>query len=176
MKVITIFSILIFSFLGVINAESKGFKIYSESFKAEGSIPVKYSCQGEDMSPHLKWDNVPGNTKSFALICDDPDAPMGTWVHWVAYNIPQKINSLNEDFPVEEKMGNGITQGYNDFGNIGYGGPCPPSGKAHRYFFKLYALDAKLNLPAGLTKKQLLEKIRSHIIEKTSVYGIYKRR
>jgi len=146
----------------------------SPAFVNNGMIPAKYTCDAEDVSPELIWENAPEDTKSFALICDDPDAPMGTWVHWVLYNIPANVNKLPENFPSDKKLDNGITNGINDFRKYGYGGPCPPSG-THRYFFKLYALNATLNLKPGLTKSELLKYIEKHIIAKAELVGKYSR-
>ena len=148
--------------------------LISPSFEHGGMIPKKYTCDGEDISPPLKWKNVPSGTKSFVLICDDPDAPMGTWVHWVYYDIPANVRSLPEGILPVENPEIGGTQGINDFKKIGYGGPCPPFG-THRYFFKLYAIDKVLNLPAGLTKEEVLRKIEGHVIGKAVLMGRYSR-
>ena len=110
----------------------------SAAFKDGEKIPEKYSCDGEDVSPPLEWTPAPDKTKTLAIICDDPDAPMGTWVHWVVFNVPADIVQLPENVPPERELNNGAIQGMNDFKKIGYGGPCPPSG-THRYFFKIYA-------------------------------------
>ncbi len=148
-------------------------KVLSSAFEHNGIIPAKYTCDGENISPDLKWENYPQNTKSFVIIADDPDAPMGTWVHWVVYNIPAKITHLKEAFPKKEVFEN-ITQGITDFRKIGYGGPCPPSG-THRYFFKIYALDIDLNEKPGLTKDKILKIIEGHIIGYGELIGKYKR-
>jgi len=153
---------------------SYALELKSPAFKQGGKIPERYTCDGDDISPPLKWDNVPKGTKSFVIICDDPDAPMGTWVHWVYYDIPATVKELPENILPEENPSIGGTQGINDFKRIGYGGPCPPWG-THRYFFKLYALDDMLNLPAGLTKDQVLKRMKGHIIEKSILVGIYSR-
>ncbi len=150
-------------------------KFYTPAFLNGSNIPVKFTCKGEDISPQLIWESPPEGTKSFAIIVDDPDAPMGTWVHWVIYNIPEKIRSLQEKIPPISELENGALQGINDFRNFGYGGPCPPPGKPHRYFFKLYALDTVLQLKAGATKKELLSKMKGHILEKAEFFGIFKR-
>ena len=148
--------------------------VSSSAFNEGQMIPSKYTCDGQDISPPLAWDNAPGGTKSFALICDDPDAPMGTWVHWVVYEIPSDMNNLPEHVPPEGKLGNGIRQGKNSWPNIGYGGPCPPSG-THRYYFKLYALDTMLNLKPGATKKQLLQAMEGHVLGEAQLMGKYQR-
>ena len=128
--------------------------ITSSTFTQNSSIPSKYTCDGADISPPFAWSDAPAGTKSFALIADDPDAPMGTWVHWVAWNIPAKSTGLKEGVERGAALGDGTKQGISDFKKPGYGGPCPPSG-THRYFFKLYALDTKLNLPATANKARL---------------------
>lgn len=174
MKGVISFLVLIFIGLGVCWAEEEVMKLVSPAFKYGGRIPMKYTCDGDDISPPLRWSGVPNGTESFVLICDDPDAPMGTWVHWVYYNIPKNVRSLPESIVPTENPYIGGTQGINDFKRVGYGGPCPPMG-THRYFFKLYALKDRLNLPSGLTKEQVLEKIGDHIIGKAILMGIYSR-
>ncbi len=149
-------------------------KITSSAFEDGGMIPAKYTCDGADVSPPLQWDAVPEGTKSIALICDDPDAPMGTWVHWVLFNLLAEARELAENIPAEETLPNGAMQGVSDFGRIGYGGPCPPGG-THRYFFKVYALDTKVDLQAGTDKRQLLKAMEGHILEQGQLIGEYKR-
>ncbi len=149
-------------------------QLVSSAFDSGGMIPVKYTCDGEDISPALKWNNAPAGTKTFALIADDPDAPRGTWVHWVIYNIPGNQHQLKEGIPALRKLTDGTLQGTNDFGKIGYGGPCPPNG-VHRYYFKLYALDTVLAVNAGISKAELLKKIEGHILAKTELMGRYMR-
>lgn len=148
--------------------------IKSSAFDEGGFIPVKFTCDGQNISPPLEWNGVPEGTQSLALISDDPDAPMGTWVHWVVYNIPPDINGLEEGIPKKEILANDIEQGLTDFGSVGYGGPCPPRG-THRYFFKIFALDRKFNFKPGLTKSELLEKIKDNIIGRGELIGKYKR-
>ena len=138
------------------------------------SIPREYSCDGANVSPPLRWSGAPEETKSFALIMDDPDAPGGTFVHWVYYDIPAGVNELPKGVPAEKNPGTGGTQGSNNFSKTGYGGPCPPGGE-HRYFFKLYALDTELGLGAGKTKKELLDAMDGHILEETQLMGTYAR-
>lgn len=150
-------------------------KIESSAFKYGEFIPVKYTCDGENVSPPLKWSGAPANTKSLALISDDPDAPIGDWVHWVMYNIPPNVFKLEEKIPADKILQNGAIHGLNDFRKFGYGGPCPPSG-VHRYFFKIYALDTMLDLPPGATKKQLLEAMKNHIIAQGELMGKYQRK
>jgi len=148
--------------------------IKSSAFNEGELIPIKYTCDGINVSPPLSWSDSPQGTKSFALISDDPDAPMGTWVHWVIYNIPPDINELPENMPSSRILPNGAIQGVTDFGSTGYGGPCPPSG-THRYYFKIYALDTILDLNSEVRKKQLVEAMEDHIIDQGQLMGKYKR-
>lgn len=138
-------------------------------------IPAKYTCDGDDVSPPLEWTGIPQGTKSLALICDDPDAPVGTWVHWVIWNIPATLNGLAEDVPPDPQLPDGSRQGISDFRRPGYGGPCPPSG-VHRYYFKVYALDAMLELPSGTRKADLLKAMNGHILAEGQLMGKYRRR
>jgi Raf kinase inhibitor-like YbhB/YbcL family protein len=147
----------------------------SSAFSNGGAIARRYTCDGEDISPNLSWSGAPAETASLALIADDPDAPGRTWTHWVVWNIPARATLLAEDVPKIELADNGIRQGINDFRRIGYGGPCPPPGKPHRYFFKLYALDARLELKPGATKAALESAIKSHILAETEYMGTYGR-
>lgn len=149
-------------------------ELSSTAFPEEGMIPTKYTCDGADVSPPLKWGSIPEGTKSYALICDDPDAPVGTWVHWVYYDIPPETEGLPENVTPKEHPSSGGIQGTNDFRKIGYGGPCPPGG-THRYFFKLYALDTLLKLPPASTKSQVLEAMEGHILGQGELMGKYKR-
>lgn len=150
--------------------------ISSPAFQEGKPIPTQYTCDGEDLSPPLKWSKVPEGTKSLALISEDPDAPAGIWVHWVLYNLPPTITELPEGMPTQEVLPNGAKQGINDFKRIGYGGPCPPPGKPHRYFFKLYALDTELDLKPGATKQELLRAMEGHILAEGQLMGTYQRR
>ncbi|MCD6419216.1 MAG: YbhB/YbcL family Raf kinase inhibitor-like protein [Synergistetes bacterium] len=150
-------------------------KIESKAFREGGLIPKIHTCDGKDISPQLTWSDAPDGTESFALICDDPDAPAGVWVHWVIYNIPKNMKELKQNIPKKETLPDGTKQGKNDFGKIGYGGPCPPHGRPHRYFFKLYALDTLLNARAGITKQELLQLIEGHILSTAETYGKYGR-
>jgi Raf kinase inhibitor-like YbhB/YbcL family protein len=149
-------------------------KITSSAFEEGGMIPAKYTCDGADVSPPLQWDVVPEGTRSIALICDDPDAPMGTWVHWVLFNLPAETNQLAENIPADKILPNGARQGVSDFGRIGYGGPCPPGG-THRYLFKIYALGIELGLEAGANKRQLLKAMEGHVLAQGQLIGKYKR-
>ncbi len=155
--------------------EVENMVLTSPAFKEGEIIPRDYTCEGKDLSPPLQWKGVPESTESFALICDDPDAPGGTWVHWVIWNIPATASGLPEGLEPEKELKDGTRQGKNDFRRIGYGGPCPPPGPAHRYFFKLYALDRKLELRAGATKPELLKAMQGHILAEAHLMGKYKR-
>lgn len=150
-------------------------KLESPAFSPGGDIPRQYTCDGPDLSPPLRWSDPPADTQSLALICDDPDAPARTWVHWVLYRIPPSARELPEGVPKEEELADGSRQGRNDFRKIGYGGPCPPRGPKHRYYFRLYALDVVPDLPAGATKAQLLEAMEGHILAQGELMGRYGR-
>lgn len=150
-------------------------QIRSSAFSEGGMIPRKYTCDGEDLSPPMAWSGVPEGTKSLVLIADDPDAPMGTWVHWVIYDIPPTLDGLPEGVAKSPSVQGVGTQGTNDFRQIGYGGPCPPRGPAHRYFFKLYALDTSLNLKPGLRKADIEKAIEGHILAQAQYMGTYRR-
>lgn len=149
--------------------------ITSSAFPTEGTIPKKFTCDGPDVSPALAWGGAPQTTQSFALIMDDPDAPVGTWVHWVLYDLPANTKELAENLLKQEQLPNGARQGRNDFRRIGYGGPCPPPGKPHRYFFKLYALDKKLDFEAGATKADVESAMKGHILAQGELLGRYGR-
>ena len=145
----------------------------STSFQ-DGRIPKQFTCDGADTSPQLGWAAPPPSTQSFALIVNDPDAPGGSFVHWVLYDMPAIKRELPVDVPKQDQLSNGSRQGRNDFGNVGYGGPCPPPGRPHRYVFQLYALDIKLGLPARATRKQVEDAAKGHVIargELTAQYG-----
>lgn len=151
-------------------------KITSTAFEEGETIPRKYTCAGEDVSPALTWSESPKGTKSFVLICDDPDAPVGTWVHWVLYGISPNVTTLDENVPPDGEVLDGARQGRNDFGNLGYGGPCPPPGRAHRYYFKLYALDIKPELAVGATKAEVLKAIEGHVLSEAQLMGRFARK
>lgn len=144
--------------------------ITSSAFKHKSKIPSKYTCDDENINPPLEFIDVPSQARSLVLLVDDPDAPSNTWVHWVIYNIDPKVKKINEN-----SVPNDGVLGTTDFGKPGWGGPCPPSG-SHRYFFKLYALDKMLDLPEGITKHQLLEKMTDHVIEQAQLIGVYSRK
>jgi Raf kinase inhibitor-like YbhB/YbcL family protein len=149
-------------------------EITSITFDDGGMIPSKYTCDDQNVSPPLSLSSVPDSAKSLALICDDPDAPAGTWVHWVMYNIPPKTKELPENIPPKKELPDGTKQGLNDFRNYGYGGPCPPSG-THRYFFKIYALDTELKPGGDITKQDLLDMMKDHILAQGQLMGKYSR-
>jgi hypothetical protein len=146
----------------------------SNAFTEGAMIPQRYSCDGENISPPLFWTGVPSGTRSLALICDDPDAPVGTWDHWVLYNIPADATGLPESVPEKAVLDTGAVHGSNSWGRIGYGGPCPPGG-THRYFFKIFALDTLLDLKSGATTSQLLETMEGHILGQGQLMGRYRR-
>ena len=151
--------------------------LLNSSAFADGSpIPSKYTCDGNDVSPPLNWSGVPQGTKSLALICDDPDAPAGTWVHWVLYDIPATTDELPAGVPATETLSSGARQGLNDFRRVGYGGPCPPRGNPHRYFFRLYALAARLDLKTRATKADVVRAMQGHLLAEAQLMGKYQRR
>jgi hypothetical protein len=149
-------------------------QITSPAFSEGNPIPKKYTCDAEDVSPPLAWSGLPAGTQSMALIADDPDAPVGTWVHWVIFNLPPTLPGLSEGIAKTPTVEGGI-QGNNDFRKAGYGGPCPPRGKPHRYFFKLYALDTSLALEAGASKADVEKAMRGHILAQGQLMGTYSR-
>lgn len=149
-------------------------ELTSTAFSYGEPIPAKYSCKGEDVSPQLSWDEPPAGTQSLALIMDDPDAPVGTWVHWVLYNIPTTAHTWPEKTPKDADLVNGAHQGKNSGGQTGYNGPCPPSG-THRYFFKLYALDTILDLTSTADKKAVLAAMEGHILAQAELMGTFSK-
>ncbi len=152
-------------------------QLTSTAFSEGGPIPAKHTCDQKDVSPALKWTGVPAGTRSLVLIVDDPDAPVGTWVHWVLYDLPGTATELAEGTPKTPTLANGARQGQNDFKRPGYGGPCPPPGKPHRYFFKLYALDAPIDLKPGATKKEVERAMgQKKILAQAQLMGTYQRR
>ncbi len=150
-------------------------ELKSPDFTSGANIPKQFTCDAADISPALAWNDPPAATRSFALIADDPDAPVGTWVHWVLFDLPANARALPQNVPKQEQLADGSRQGRNDFRKIGYGGPCPPPGKPHRYFFKLYALDTKLNLQPGATKKDVERAMQGHILAQAEWMGRYAR-
>ncbi|NDJ78466.1 MAG: YbhB/YbcL family Raf kinase inhibitor-like protein [Chloroflexi bacterium] len=153
------------------------FTIHSKDFQPNTSIPIRHTCSGVDESPALTWNEPPPGTESFTLICDDPDAPRAEpWVHWVIFRIPANVRGLPQNVAKHEELPDGSRQGKNDFGKVGYGGPCPPVGHGpHRYFFRLYALDTLPDLAAGCTKAELLAAIDDHILAETQLVGTFER-
>jgi Raf kinase inhibitor-like YbhB/YbcL family protein len=149
------------------------FQLTSTAFEEGRPIPRKYSGEGQNVSPPLKWTDPPPGTRSFALVCEDPDAPRGTFTHWVAFNLPAVSREVSEAVPAEEGEANGMRQGTNDFGKVGYGGPKPPPGKPHRYVFKLFALDTRIDLPAAVKKDKLLAALRGHVRGEAQLVGTY---
>ena len=149
--------------------------ITSPAFKQGGRIPSKYTCDGMDISPGLEWSDVPEGTRSFTIIADDPDAPVGTWIHWVFCNIPGEKRTLPEALPPDASLPDGSMQGKNSWGRPGYGGPCPPGG-THRYFFRLYALDTVLELKSGVSENDLLKAMKGHILAGAELMGLYSRK
>jgi Raf kinase inhibitor-like YbhB/YbcL family protein len=150
------------------------FQIESDAFGDGDPIPRRFSCDGDDVSPPLSWTAPPAESASLALIVDDPDAPAGTWVHWVLWGIPADSGGLPEAIPASARLEDGTTSGKNSWGRLGYGGPCPPRG-THRYFFKLYALDASPDIEPGATKERLLAAMKGHILAEARLMGTYTR-
>lgn len=153
-----------------------GFGLKSPQWSGGSEIPRQYTCDGADISPPLEWSTAPEGTKSFSLVTEDPDAPGGTFFHWVLYDLPAAARGLPENVSPQKDLPDGARQGRNSFGKIGYGGPCPPPGPAHRYFFRLYALDKKLDLPAGAGREELDRAMKGHVLAETELMGRYKRR
>lgn len=147
----------------------------STSFQNGNTIPRKFTCDGEDLSPELSWSDIPAGTKTFALLTDDPDAPVGNWNHWTMWNIPGSAKGLAEGTAKEARLPDGSQQGLNDFHKPGYNGPCPPPGRPHRYYFKLFSLDTKLDLKAAATKKDLEAAMKAHILGQAEWMGRYGR-
>jgi hypothetical protein len=160
---------LVLTLFGSLYGKETQMKISSTAFGHNGQIPTKYTCDGPDVTPPLRFEGAPSTAKSLALIVDDPDAPAGTWVHWLVWNIDPKTSEM-----AENSVPKGAAQGKNDFGNHAYGGPCPPSG-THRYFFKLYALDTKLDISTNATKATLESSMKGHILDEAQLIGLYKR-
>jgi Raf kinase inhibitor-like YbhB/YbcL family protein len=155
--------------------EGKTMELKSSAFQSGATIPRRHTCDADDASPQLSWSSVPTGTKTLSLIVDDPDAPGGTWVHWVIYDLPADAKELAEAVGKTETLANGGKQGLNDFRRVGYGGPCPPAGKPHRYFFKLYALNASTNLKPRATKQQLFAAMQGHVLGEAELIGRYQR-
>lgn len=152
-----------------------GFALSSSAFAAGAEIPQQYTCTGADTSPALAWSGAPAKSASFALIMDDPDAPAGTWVHWVVWNVPANAHSLPEGVAKREQLDDGMRQGRNSFRKTGYNGPCPPGGATHRYFFRLYALDTKLDLATSANSSALEAAMKGHILGQAEYMGTFRR-
>lgn len=150
------------------------FQLSTTAFEAGGAIPKKFTCDDADVSPALSWSEPPAGTQSLALIVDDPDAPAGTWVHWMLYDLPGGTRGLEEGVPKQGELPTGARQGRNDFGKIGYNGPCPPRGATHRYFFKLYALSSPTKLSPGATKAQLEHAMKNHVVAQAELIGRFR--
>jgi len=150
------------------------FRLTSPAFESGGDIPKEFTCDGPDSSPSLIWTDPPPETETLALIVDDPDAPSGTWVHWVLYNLPAIARGLPEGVAKDRQLPDGTRQGRNDFGELGYNGPCPPRGAPHRYFFKLYALDCKVKLKPGASKAELERAMKHHVLAEAELVGRFQ--
>ncbi|MHB8204198.1 MAG: YbhB/YbcL family Raf kinase inhibitor-like protein [Desulfomonilaceae bacterium] len=155
--------------------QAMNIELKSAAFQEGAMIPKVYTCDGQNISPPLSWSGIPAQTKSIALIMDDPDATRGTWVHWVLFNIPPDTKGLPEKTPLSASLANGARHGVNSWPKLGYGGPCPPSG-IHRYYFKIYALDLVLPQQPGMTKAQLLKAMEGHILAQGRLMGKYTRK
>ena len=177
MKIRTLLFVSMISIL-LFNCQEKDMnkmQLSSDAFTHEALIPSEYSCEGEDLSPLLKWANIPNGTMSFALTCVDPDAPMGNWIHWLAWNIPAEWESLPKDISPDDQSK--FTQGTNSWGRTGYGGPCPPVDHGtHRYYFTIYALDKELSLDSSAHLDDLLQAVENHILGKSILMGKYERK
>jgi Raf kinase inhibitor-like YbhB/YbcL family protein len=157
------------------SGSSAAFTITTNAFQPGAEIPDRYTCSGSDISPQLGWNNVPGSTKVLALIADDPDAPSGLFTHWVLYNLSPETKTLQEGLPKTAELPGGAMQGVNSAQSVGYHGPCPPPGKPHRYFFRLYALDSRLDLKSGASRSELEQAMKGHIAGRTEIMGRYRR-
>jgi Raf kinase inhibitor-like YbhB/YbcL family protein len=150
-------------------------EVRSSAFQDGEIIPVRFTADGKDISPPLSWESVPAGTESLAVVCEDPDAPGGTWVHWILFNLPRDRQQLPAGFSTSSPLPEGVKQGTNDFGKLGYGGPAPPPGRPHRYYFTVYALDAILQVPEGISRSQLEQAIQDHVLAQGEVMGKYGR-
>jgi Raf kinase inhibitor-like YbhB/YbcL family protein len=159
----------------MMQAKVKLLDVTSPAFGDNDRIPVRYTADGDDMSPPLRWQGAPEGVAEYAVICEDPDAPHGTFIHWVIYNIPGNYDHLDDGIMQVSELDNGAMQGKNSFGKFGYGGPAPPKGKPHRYEFKVYALGAKLDLPAGITRDELVKAMDGYVVAKGKLTGLYSR-
>jgi len=150
-------------------------KLMSDAFDENGSIPPRYTCDDENISPPLHWDTLPEHTISLAIICEDPDAPGGIFTHWIISNLTSDIMNLEAGIKKEGMLENGAVQGVNDFGFLGYGGPCNPGGTEHRFVFKIYALDTTLNLNPGFKRGEFLRALNQNILDEGQLIGLYRR-
>jgi Raf kinase inhibitor-like YbhB/YbcL family protein len=161
--------------LALLATRAGAFELTSTAFAPDATIPVVHTCDGADRSPPLAWREPPANAQAFALVCEDPDAPAGTWVHWVLYGLPPTARTLPSGVAALEKLPDGSRQGTNDFRRIGWGGPCPPPGKAHRYVFRLQALDAPVDVPPGASRDALRRAVEGHVVGEATLTGRYGR-
>lgn len=152
-----------------------GINIMSDVFEDGDMIPTRHTCDDVNVSPPLRWDSLPERTISFAILCEDPDAPMGTWTHWIIFNIPPDVMELSAEIENKEHLERGIMQGVNDFGYVGYGGPCPPEGEEHRYIFRVYALDTTLNIGPTAKRDAFLKALNENVLDEGQLMGIYGR-
>ncbi|MGB9978399.1 YbhB/YbcL family Raf kinase inhibitor-like protein [Methanobacterium sp.] len=152
-----------------------GINLMSDVFEEGDIIPTRHTCDDINVSPPLRWDSLPSHALSFAILCEDPDAPMGTWTHWIIFNIPPDVKELSAEIENKEHLEMGITQGVNDFGYVGYGGPCPPEGEEHRYIFRIYALDTTLNLGPGTKREEFSRALNENVLDDGRLMGIYGR-
>ncbi len=152
-----------------------GLVLASPAFAPGAPIPRKYTCDGDDVSPPLSWTNAPTATQAFALVVADPDAPGGTWIHWVIFDIPGTATGLSRAIPPAARLPDGSVQGVNSWGQVGYGGPCPPEGGRHRYLFRLYALDTRLERGADIAAAGLMEAMEGHVLAQAELMGVYRR-
>lgn len=150
-------------------------RIFSSSFDDGEIIPDKFTCNGENVSPEISWEGLPEGVKSLVLICDDPDAPSGDFVHWIIFNMPPELNGLPEAIEAKDIINIGALQGITSYGRRGYNGPCPPPGSSHHYHFKLYALDEMLETEVAVDKNDLLGKMENHILAKGEIVGLFRR-
>jgi len=157
------------------DSPTKHLVLTTPAFRDGEVIPAVHTCDGEDLSPPLAWTGVPVETRGFALICDDPDAPRGTWVHWVLWNLPADAVELGQGVPPNPELPSGARQGLNDSGEVGYSGPCPPRGTPHRYYFRLYALDSAVNLSPGAQRGDLERAMEGHVLATGTLMGTYQR-
>lgn len=165
----------LFALLALGGGIAMAFELKSPAITSGGDIPKKHTCDGADASPPLEWSSPPAGTKAFALVCEDPDAPSGMWAHWVLWGIAPAATGLAEGVKPDATLPDGSRHGRNDFGKLGHNGPCPPPGKPHRYFYRLYALDAVPTLEPGATRRQLLDAIKGHVLGQAELMGRYGR-